>query len=246
MSPMSTEYGQRDQEFRGADVHGSQADPQLLHHRPHRPRQVDPGGPDPADVRRGRGARHARPVPGQHGHRARARHHHQGAERAAAVGAEVGCACRRGDRAASDRHPRPRGLHLRGLARAGGVRGRDSAGRRGAGHRGADAGEPVPGHGERSGDYSGPEQDRPAGRRPGEVLGGDRAHHRLRARGRAAGVGQDGRGRRGADGPRVRARAAAGGRCRCAGARDDLRLGLRHLPRRGHLHPRRRWPPGAA
>ena len=62
-------------------------DPQFQHHRPHRPRQVDarrpadPGDrrPDrPRDERQRAGAR-------QHGHRARARDHHQGADRAARV-----------------------------------------------------------------------------------------------------------------------------------------------------------------
>ena len=56
---------------------------------------------------------------------------------------------RSGLRAAPDRHPRPRRLHLRGVARAGGLRGRGAAGRRRPGHRGADAGQPVPGAGPR-------------------------------------------------------------------------------------------------
>ena len=38
----------------------------------------------------------------------------------------------------------------------------------------------------------------------------------------------------------VRQVPAARGRRRRPGPRDDLRLGLRHLPRRHHLHPRRR------
>ena len=38
----------------------------------------------------------------------------------------------------------------------------------------------------------------------------------------------------------VRQVPAAGRRRRRPGPRDDLRLGLRHLPRRRHLHPRRR------
>ena len=52
--------------------------PQLLHHRPHRPRQVDAGRPHPPGDRRGQRARHAQPGARLDGPRARARHHHQG------------------------------------------------------------------------------------------------------------------------------------------------------------------------
>ena len=85
-------------------------------------------------------------------------------------------------RAAPDRHPRPRRLHLRGVARAGGLRGRGAAGRRRPGHRGADAGQPVPGAGPRPAHHPGAQQDRPARRRPGPLRRRDRPHHRLRAR----------------------------------------------------------------
>ena len=47
-------------------------------------------------------------------------------------------------------------------------------------------------------DHPGAQQDRPAGRPAGEVRRGDRAHHRLRPRRRAAGQRQDRRGRAGA------------------------------------------------
>ncbi len=87
-------------------------DPQLLHHRPHRPRQVDAGRPDAADHRRRRRPRHARPVPRPDGHRARARHHDQVPGRAPAVGRSTAQHLR----AEHDRHPRPRRLHLRGVA----------------------------------------------------------------------------------------------------------------------------------
>ena len=144
-------------------------------------------------------------------------------------------------RAAPDRHPRPRRLHLRGHPRAGGVRGRDPAGRRRAGHRGADAGQPVPGAGERPHDHPGAEQDRPAGRRPGQVRRGDRAHHRLRARATCCGCrAKTGVGVSELLDEVVRQVPAPGRRRRRPGPRDDLRLGLRHLPRRRHLHPRRR------
>ena len=82
--------------------------PQLRHRRPHRPRQVDAlRSPDPGDRRpdragdEGAGAR-------LHGDRARARHHHQGPDRAAGLPRRR----RRGLRAQPDGHPRPRRLRL--------------------------------------------------------------------------------------------------------------------------------------
>ncbi len=94
------------------------------------------------------------------------------------------CGCRgerRGNlRAQHDRHPRPRRLHVRGVAFARRVRGSDPPRRRRAGHRGADAREPLPRARERPSDHPGPQQDRPARRRPREVraelanlIGGD-------------------------------------------------------------------------
>ena len=67
------------------------------------------------------------------------------------------------------------------------------------------------------------------------------AHHRLRPRRRAAGLGQDRPGRRATCSTRSsrRRRRPVGDRRRPA-AGADLRLGLRHLPRRGHLRPGRR------
>ncbi len=178
--------------------------PQLLHHRPHRPRQVDPGRPDAAAHRRGRGPPDAGAVPGPDGHRARARHHHQEPGGAAAVARRR----RPGLRAEPDRHPRPRRLHLRGVPVAGRLRGRHPAGRRGPGHRGPDPGQPVPGPGRRPAPDPGAEQDRPARRPAGEVRRRAGRHHRLRAVGRAAGLGQDRRrrGRPAARGGRARSR----------------------------------------
>ncbi len=156
------------------DVHAARADPQFLHHRAHRPREVDARRPHPATHRRRRRAVHARPVPRPHGHRARAWHHDQVAERAAALDRR-----RRRKRnrvcAAPDRHARARRLHLRGVPVVGRLRGRGAAGGRGAGHRSADASEPVPGAGERPGHHPGAEQDRSAGRPAGAVRPGDRA-----------------------------------------------------------------------
>ena len=175
--------------------HRSGPHPELLHHRPHRPRQVDAGRPDARGHRPRRGAQHARPVPRPHGHRARARHHDQGAERPPALDPALGRAHRHRVRARHDRHPGARRLHLRGVPVAGRLRGRGPARRRRPGHRGPDAGQPVPGAGERPHDHPGAQQDRPAGRPAREVRRGDRAHHRLRARRRAAGQRQDRRGR---------------------------------------------------
>ena len=181
-----TPPGDSHQQLRRQDVHCAGADSELLHHRPHRSRQVDAGRPDAGDHRRRRGPGHAGAVPRPDGHRARARHHHQGAERAAAVGGQWGRV-----RPAPDRHARPRRLHLRGVACAGGLRGRRAAGRRRPGHRGADAGQSLPGARPRSHDHPRAQQDRPARRRPGPLRRRDRAHHRLRTRRRAARLGQD-------------------------------------------------------
>ena len=138
--------------------------------------------------------------------------------------------------------PGPRRLHLRGQPQPGRVRGRGAAGRRGPGDRGADAGEPLPGDGERPHDHPGAEQDRPAGGAARALRRGACAPDRLRARRLPAGVRQDRRGRvlparrdRPAD-------AATGRRSGGAGPSDDLRLGVRRLPGRRHLRPRDRRP----
>ena len=78
------------------------AHPQLLDHRPHRPRQVDAGRPHPRDDAHGRRARDARAAARLDGPRARARHHDQGAG-----GARLLHGARRRDLpAAPDRHAR--------------------------------------------------------------------------------------------------------------------------------------------
>ena len=78
----------------GAEPYRPGADPQLLHHRAHRPRQVDARRPDAPAHRRGRAAADACPVPRPHGHRARARHHDQVPGGPAALGAHRGRAAR--------------------------------------------------------------------------------------------------------------------------------------------------------
>ena len=64
------------------------------------------------------------------------------------------------------RHARPRRLRLRGQPLARRLRGRRARRRRRPGHRGADAGQLLPGPGERPRDRRRAQQDRPAGRRP--------------------------------------------------------------------------------
>ena len=133
--------------------------------------------------------------------------------------------------------PGPRRLHVRGEPLARRVRRRDPARRRGAGHRGADAREPLPRARERPAHHPGAQQDRPARRRPREVRQGAREPHRRRPGRRAARERQDGAGRRGAARPHRARHPGPEGRCGCPGARHDLRLGLRLLPRRRHLRP---------
>ena len=193
--------------------------------------------------RRRRRRADARPVPRPHGHRARARHHDQDPGRPAAVGAPTATPTVRPQH---DRHPRPRRLHLRGVPLARRLRGRGPAGRRRPGHRGADAGQPLPGAGERPHDHPGAQQDRPAGRAAGEVRRRARAHHRLRPRGRAAGLAaRPARASPSCSTGSSREIPAPVGDADAPGPRDDLRLGLRHLPRRRHLRPRGRRPAAA-
>ena len=152
--------------------------PELLHHRPHRPREVDAGRPHPRAHAHGRPAGDARPAARLDGPRARARDHDQGPG-----GARLLHGARRRDLpAAPDRHARPRRLHLRGLAQPRGVRGRAAGGRRVAGRRGADGRQHLPGDRLRAGADPFDEQGRPAGRRAGPGGRGDRRADRRAAR----------------------------------------------------------------
>ena len=210
-------------------------DQELLHHRPHRSRQVDAGRPDAPAHRRGGGAPDARAVPGPDGHRARARHHDQEPGRPAALDQRE-----RAVRAQPHRHPGSRGLHLRGVPQPGRLRGRGPAGRRRPGHRGADAGQPVPGPGRRPEDHPGAEQDRPA-RRAARPL------RRRDSPGSSAAIpaevlrvsAKTGEGVENLLHEIVRLVPAPAGRPGRRGPRAHLRLDLRHLPRRGHLRPGR-------
>ena len=85
--------------------------PQLLDHRPYRPRQVHPGRPaDPGHAARSTDREMTRPGARQHGYRARARHHHQGADRPPDLHGQG----RRDLRAQPDGHAGPCRLRLRG------------------------------------------------------------------------------------------------------------------------------------
>ena len=210
--------------------------PELLDHRPHRPREVDAGRSHPRDHPHGRPAQHARPAARLDGPRARARDHDQGPGRARVLRG----AGRRDLPAAPHRHARARRLHLRGQPLAGRVRGRAAGGRRLPGRRGPDRRQHLPGGRLRARADPDAEQDRPARRRARARGRGDRrADRRGPARGQAHQRQDRRRRRRGARGAR-RARPAAPRRPRRAPARADLRLRVRPVPRRDRLHPGRR------
>src|SRR5574340_51510 len=96
-----------------------EAYPQLLHHRPHRPRQVHAGRPLHPALRRPVRPRNGGPGTRLHGSGARARHHDQGADRRPGIPG-----ARRADLPAQpDRHAWPRRFLLRGVALAGCLRG---------------------------------------------------------------------------------------------------------------------------
>ena len=92
----------------------SPAHPELLHHRPHRPRQEHARRSAARRHEVAHGPREARAVPRQDGPRARARHHDQGADRAHALQARDG----EDVHPQPDRHARTRRLLLRGVAGA--------------------------------------------------------------------------------------------------------------------------------
>ena len=186
--------------------------PQLLDHRPHRPREVHAGRPDPRDHGRGRRARPQAPAARLDGPRARARDHDQGAGRARGVHGQRRPALP----AAPDRHARARRLHLRGLALAGGVRRRAAARGRLAGRRGADRREHLPRGRLRPRADPRDEQDRPARRGAGAGGGRDRRADRQRPGWRAPHLREDGRRRDGAARGAGRADPATAGRPRRA------------------------------
>ena len=208
------------------------AHPQLLHHQPRRPRQVDALGPHPRDHR-------ARSTPGSCASSTSTPWTSSGSGASPSRPRTSGSTARR-PRPAPHRHARPRRLRLRGVPVAGRLRGGGAAGRRLAGDPGPDAGQLLPGPRERPRDRPGAQQDRPAGGRPRALRARDRARAGPAGRGHPAHLGQDGRGGARAARRRHRPGPAARGRPRRAPARPDLRLVLRPVPRRGQLHPHRR------
>ena len=209
--PYWTLRAQQSREHRrtGAAPHRPVADPQLLHHRPHRPRQVDAGRPDAAADRV---SSTTVPMRAQYLDRMDIERERGITIKSQAVRLPFTASDGRHLRPEHDRHPGARRLHLRGVALARRLRGHRAARRRRAGHRGADPGEPVPGARERPADHPGAQQDRPAVRPAREVRRRDRAHHRLRPGRRPAGQRQD-RDRRPRPARRDRARRV---RCRSA------------------------------
>src|SRR6185437_5589870 len=115
--------------------HPARPYPQFLHRRPYRPREIHAGRPPDPDHGRARGAGDEGAGARFDGYRARARHHHQGADGAP----QIPRAERRGLHPQPHRHARPCRLRLRGQPLARGGRGQPAGGGRHAGRRGADA-----------------------------------------------------------------------------------------------------------
>ena len=203
--------------------------PQFLDHRPHRPRQEHAGRSDHPALRRPERPRDGSAGARLDGHRARARHHDQGADRGAAVHG----ARRPHLQPEPDRHARPRRLLLRGEPLAVGLRRRAAGGRRQPGRRGADGGQLLHRARPRRRGGAGAQQDGPAAGRSRARQGRDRGRDRHRRRRTRSPARQDRRGhRRDPRGGRSHRMPAPRGRPDGAAARDDHRLLVRQLRRR--------------
>ena len=201
---------------------------QFLHRRTYRPRQVHARRPaDPAHRRSG-GARDGRAGARFDGYRARARHHHQGADRPP----QVQGARRQGLCAQPDRHARPCRLRLRGEPVARRLRGLAAGGGRKPGRRGADARQRLSRHRRRPRDRAGAQQGRPAGGRARTGAQADRGRDRDRCLERDPDLGQDRRERAGGAGGDRHPPAAAEGRPRGDAEGAAGRQLVRFLPRR--------------
>ena len=188
------------------------------------------GGPDRSrNGGQGAGARF-------HGYRARARHHHQGADGAA----ELPRQGRQGLHLQPDGHARPCRLRLRSLAVAGGLRGLAAGGRRQPGRRGADARQRLSGARQQSRDRAGPQQGRPARGRAREDQAADRGRDRHRRLRRRDDLGQDRPRRARRAGSDRHPPAAAEGRPRRDAEGAAGRQLVRRLSRRRRAGSRRR------
>ena len=152
--------------FRGALGPG----PQLLHHRSHRPRQVDPGRPPDRSLWRRHRASAAGSDPRHDGYRTGARHHYKEPRHDPLVRR-----VRRHDLPPQpDRHPRTRRLLSRGAPVVDGLRRGAHHRRRLSRGRSANGRQPLSGHGARARTPPGHQQDRPARRRRRAGPRGDR------------------------------------------------------------------------
>ena len=222
---------------RAHDIHPYFQHPQLRHRCAYRPWQIDAGRPPDPDHRRPAGARDEGTGARFHGYRARARHHHQGADRAAELSGQG----RQDLHPQPDRHARPCRLRLRGLAVAGGLRRLAAGGRCQPGRRGADARQRLSRARRRSRDRAGAQQDRPAGGRTGSGQAADRGRDRHRCLRRGDDLGQDRpRHRRRAGSHRAPAAAAEGRPRRAAEGAAGRQLVRRLSRRRGAGADRRR------
>ena len=213
--------------------HPPGASPQLLDHRPHRPRQVDAGGSAARADPHGRGPPDDEPGPRLDGPRAREGDHDQGPGRPPRVRRPR----RQPLRPEPHRHARPRRLRVRGQPQPPGLRRRDPRRRRDPGHRGPDARQRPPRAARGPDADPGPQQDRPALGRPRHDHRGARERPRDPARGGDPRQRQ-GRHRRPGD-PRGdrRAHPRAEGRPGEAAPGADLRQPLRRVQGRRDLRP---------
>ncbi len=211
--------------------------PQFRDHRAYRPRQVDARRPPHPDDRRAFGARDEGAGARYHGHRARARHHHQGPDRPAQLPRQR----RRRLCPQPDRHARPCRFRLRSQPLARRLRGLAARRRREPGGRGADPRQCLPGDRQQPRDRAGPQQGRPPRRRARAGQAADRGRDRARRLRRARNFGQDRPGRRRRARGDRHAPAAARGRPRGAAEGAPRRFLVRRLSRRGRARPDRRW-----